>query len=85
MVGEQVQQDAAALLDRAAFDGEQIASAAVEVDVHFADEHDRAAFLDEYLEAIRTLTARYGGRDGLPYKIVVAAYPASTENTEDRT
>src|SRR5437879_10217550 len=34
---------AISLLDRAAFDGEQIASAAVEADVHFADEKDRAA------------------------------------------
>jgi DNA-binding transcriptional ArsR family regulator len=75
LVGERMQRDAAALLDRAAFDGEQIASAAVEVDVHFADERDRAAFLEEYLQAIRALTDRYGARDGLPYKVVVAAYP----------
>ena len=82
LVGEQVQRDAAALLDRAAFDGEQIASAAVEVDVHFADEHDRAAFLDEYLQSIRELTARYGARTGLPYKVVVAAYPSDPETEE---
>jgi DNA-binding transcriptional ArsR family regulator len=85
MVGEQVQQDAAALLDRAAFDGEQIASAVVEADVHFANERDRAAFLGEYLEAIQRLCDRYRARDGLPYKVVVAAYPAANANTEDRT
>jgi DNA-binding transcriptional ArsR family regulator len=84
LVGEQVQRDAAALLDRAAFDGEQIASAAVEVDVHFADERDRAAFLDEYLQAIRELTARHGARDGLPYKVVVAAYPIADTGTEEQ-
>lgn len=84
MVGEQVQRDAAALLDRAAFDGEQIASAAVEADVRFADERDRAAFLEDYLEAIQKLCDRYGARDGIAYKVVVAAYPASDMNTEER-
>jgi len=83
MVGEQVQRDAADLLDRAAFDGEQIASAAVEVDVRFADERDRAAFLEEYLQAIRHLTVRYGARDGLPYKVVVAAYPGASLSTKE--
>ena len=83
LVGEQVQRDAVALLDRAAFDGELIASAAVEADVHFADEQDRAAFLEEYLTAIQELCARYGARDGLPYKVVVIAYPSSNTVPED--
>jgi len=77
MVGAQLQRDAISLLDRAAFDGEQIASAAVEADVHFADEKDRAAFLDEYLAAVQKLCDRYGGRDGLPYRVVLAAHPTS--------
>ncbi len=75
MVGAQLQRDAISLLDRAAFDGEQIASAAVEVDVHFADEKDRAAFLDEYLKTVQELCDRYGSRDGLPYRVVLAAHP----------
>jgi DNA-binding transcriptional ArsR family regulator len=76
-VGARLQRDAISLLDRAAFDGEQIASAAVEADVHFADERDRAAFLEEYLAAVQKLCDRYGARGGLPYRVVLAAHPAS--------
>ncbi len=75
MVGAQLQRDAISLLDRAAFDGEQIASAAVEADVHFADEKDRAAFLDEYLTAMQKLCDRYGSTEGLAYRVVLAAHP----------
>jgi DNA-binding transcriptional ArsR family regulator len=82
MVGARLQQDAITLLDRAAFDGEQIASAAVEADVHFADEQDRAAFLEEYLAAVQELCDRYGARDGLPYRVVLAAHPSA--ETEER-
>ncbi len=81
MVGARLQQDAITLLDRAAFDGEEIASAAVEADVHFADEQDRAAFLEEYLAAVQELCDRHGARDGLPYRVVLAAHPVS-ENDE---
>ena len=65
-----------------AFDGEQIASAAVEVDVHFADERDRTAFLDDYLSAVRALSNRYGSSTGLPYRVVMAAHPAIGQETE---
>lgn len=85
MVGGQLERDAISLLDRAAFDGEQIASAAVEADVHFADERDRAVFLDEYLEKVRELCDRYGSREGLPYRIVLAAHPLTeTEGRAER-
>jgi DNA-binding transcriptional ArsR family regulator len=77
MVGGRLERDAVSLLDRAAFDGEQIASAAVEVDVHFADERVRAAFLDEYLETVQELCDRFGTREGLRYRVVLAAHPAS--------
>jgi DNA-binding transcriptional ArsR family regulator len=84
MVGGQLERDAVSLLDRAAFDGEQIASAAVEVDVHFADETDRAAFLEEYLETVQELCDRYGSRDGLPYRVVLAVHPeAETQKGTD--
>ena len=76
-VGERLQRDAASLLDRAAFDAEEIASATVEADVHFADERDRAAFLAAYLEALRELCERYGAPTGEPYRVVVAAHPAA--------
>ena len=75
LLGERVQSDAAALLDRAAFDGEQIASAAVTAETRFASEEDRTAFLDEYLSAVARLTEKYGSRKGESYRVVVAAYP----------
>src|SRR5262249_34676309 len=59
LVGERLGRDAAALLDRAAFDGEQIASATVDAEVHFADEAERAAFMREYLAAIGPLLRKY--------------------------
>jgi hypothetical protein len=74
-VGDRLQRDAAGLLDRAAFDGEEIASAAVEVDVQFADESARAAFLQEYLDLMADLCDRHGAPEGLPYRVVMAAHP----------
>ena len=79
LVGERLGRDAAALLDRAAFDGEEIASAAVEADVHFADEAERAAFMREYLQLIGPLLRKYGNRDGTSYRVVLAAYPSGEE------
>ncbi len=75
LVGERLGRDAAALLDRAAFDGEQIASAAVDAEVHFADDEDRAAFMREYLAAIGPLLRKYAEPAGTPYRVVLAAYP----------
>jgi DNA-binding transcriptional ArsR family regulator len=85
MVGARLQRDAVSLLDRAAFDGEQIASAAVEVDVQFADEKDRAAFLDEYLAAVEKLCDKHDARSGLPYRVVLAAHPASESGERAET
>jgi len=78
-VGEQLQQDAVALLDRAAYDGEQIPSASVEAEISFADEEARGAFLHEYLAMLGPLIDKYGSRNGAPFKIVLATYP----NPED--
>lgn len=75
-LGERLARDAAVLLDRAAFDGEEIASAAVEADVCFASDADRAAFLNEYLAAIGPLLSKYGASAGSPYRLAVAVYPA---------
>lgn len=75
LLGERLQSDAAALLDRAAFDGEEIASAAVTAETRFASEKDRAAFLEEYLSAMARLTEKYGSRKGEGYRVVLAAYP----------
>jgi len=75
LLGERLQSDAAALLDRATFDGEQIASAAVTAETRFASEENRAAFLDEYLTAVAQLTEKYGSRSGDGYRVVLAVYP----------
>jgi DNA-binding transcriptional ArsR family regulator len=77
--GERLQRDAIALLDRAAFDGEEIPSATVEADVRFASEDERAAFVDEYLAMLQSLCDKYGTRRGTPYRVVVAVHPATNE------
>lgn len=74
-LGERLQQDAAALLDRAAYDGEEIPSAAVSAQVEFATEEERATFLREYLEMMKRLLERHGAREGEPYRVVLAVHP----------
>jgi DNA-binding transcriptional ArsR family regulator len=74
-VGERLSRDAAVLLDRAAFDGERIASAAVEAEVGFDDEASREAFLREYLAAVGPLLDRYAARGGARYRVALAVYP----------
>ncbi len=74
-IGEGLQRDAIVLLDRATFEGEQIASAAVSAETHFASEEDRAAFLREYLEVTRDLLERHGTVEGAQYRIVLAVHP----------
>jgi DNA-binding transcriptional ArsR family regulator len=75
LVGERLGRDAAALLDRATFDGEEIASAAVEAEVRFDSEDARAAFMKEYLKAVGPLLRKHGARGGSRYRVVLAAYP----------
>ncbi len=74
-LGERLGRDAAVLLDRAAFDGEQIASAAVEAKVVFDGEEARAAFLQEYLALIGPLLKKYGTARGNRYRLAMAVYP----------
>ena len=84
-LGERLQADAVALLDRAAFEGATIASASVGTEVRFAAEADRAAFLSEYLSAVGRLIDRFAAREGEAYRLVVAAYPdlATIDTQED--
>ena len=72
---QRLQRDAGVLLDRATFDGEQIASAAVSAEVRFATPEDRAAFMREYLETTRELLDRHGNQQGAPYRVVLAVHP----------
>ena len=78
-VGERLQRSAALLLDRAAFDGEQIASAAVEARVRLAGEEQRAAFLSEYVAAVGPLLKKFGVAEGDPYRVVLAVHPDPME------
>jgi DNA-binding transcriptional ArsR family regulator len=77
-LGEALQRDAVELLDRAAFDEEDIPCASVDATVHFRDDAARAAFIDEYLTSLRQLAKKYGTRSGDTYRVAVAVYP----NTE---
>lgn len=74
-VGQRLQTDSAALLDRAVFDGEEIPSASVTTEVRFASEEDRAAFLREAVSALTGLARKHGARRGVGYRLIVAAYP----------
>ena len=78
-VGRRLHRDAAALLDRAAFDGEEIPSAALEVDLRLASDADRAAFMRDVINAIKPVLDRYGRRDGSPHRVALAAYPHPEE------
>lgn len=79
-LGESLQRDAAALLDRAAFDGEEIPCAAVDATVRFKNQDTRAAFMDEYMAAIKPLLKKYGSRTGDTYRVAIAVHP--TEHGE---
>lgn len=79
-MGERLQADAAVLLDRAAYDSEEIASAGVTAEVRFASEDDRAAFMDAFLRSTRELLEEHGAKEGEPFRAVFAVYPqAATE------
>jgi len=82
VLGERLGKDATELLDRAAFDGEEIASASVEAEVSFSSEEARAAFLNEYLAAVGPLLKKYGRRKGTPYRVAVAVYPDPARGEE---
>jgi DNA-binding transcriptional ArsR family regulator len=78
-LGERVQRDAIELLDRATFDGEEIASLSVQAEVRFADPAARAAFVDEYLAAVKPLLQRHGVPTGDAYRVAIAVYPERSE------
>ena len=80
LLGERLQHDAAALLDRAAFDGEQVPSASVVAEARFDSEEHREAFFTEYMQATARLLERYGNKRGAAYRVVMAAYPGAEAN-----
>jgi DNA-binding transcriptional ArsR family regulator len=74
-IGKRLQRDAVVLLDRAAFQNEEIPSASVGAEVSFASEAEREAFMREYLEAVKGLVERYGAAGGEPFRVVLAVHP----------
>jgi len=74
-LGERIQRDAIELLDRAAFDGEDIPSLSVEASLRFPDEASRAAFMAEYLDQLEPLLRKHGAREGGAFRVVTAVYP----------
>jgi DNA-binding transcriptional ArsR family regulator len=78
--GARLQRDSAVLLDRAAFDGDEIPSASVSTAMRFASEEDRAAFLREYLTLLTELVERHASKEGRPYRLLLAAYPDPEED-----
>jgi DNA-binding transcriptional ArsR family regulator len=74
-VGERIQRDAIGLLDRAAFEGDDVPSASVEAEVRFPDDGARAAFVQDHLAALQTLLKRHGARRGDAFRVALAIYP----------
>jgi DNA-binding transcriptional ArsR family regulator len=74
-LGERLQLDAAALLDRAAFDGGDVPSAALEAEVRFPSPEARSAFMTEYLQLIGPLLKKHGAASGEPFRLATAIYP----------
>ena len=82
LLGERLQRDAATLLDRATFENEEIASASVVAEAHFASEADREAFLAEYLAITADLLKKHGKKGGSGYRVLMAAYPETEGGSE---
>lgn len=79
-LGEQLQQDAIGLLDRAAFDEEEIPSASVEAEIRFDSENARSAFMEEYLTLLGPLLSKHGARKGRKFRVAFATYPDPEED-----
>jgi DNA-binding transcriptional ArsR family regulator len=79
--GERLQRDAITLLDRATFEGEEIASATVEATVRFADPAARSEFLDEYLQLTAELIEKHAGASGDAYIVGLVVRPSARERT----
>ncbi|HYZ91724.1 MAG TPA: helix-turn-helix domain-containing protein [Actinomycetota bacterium] len=79
-LGEALQREATELLDRAAFDGDEIPCAAIDATVRFKDEASRSAFIKEYMTALKPLLKKHGARGGSTYRVAVAVYPIDGED-----
>ncbi len=77
--GERLQRDAVTLLDRAAFEGDEVPSATVEATVRFADAAARSAFLNDYLALTASLVEKYAAVEGDAYVVGLAVHPSCRE------
>jgi DNA-binding transcriptional ArsR family regulator len=78
-VGERIQRDAVELLDRAAFDGEDIPSLTVEAEARFPDADARNAFMQDYMATLERLLKKHAARRGEPFRVAIAVYPNRSE------
>lgn len=82
-LGERLQKDAAELIDLAATEGREIPSASIEAEVRFPDALARAAFMNELVETLKVLLAKYGTPEGPLYRVALAAYPSTDSDREE--
>ncbi|MDR6225199.1 helix-turn-helix domain-containing protein [Desmospora profundinema] len=73
-VSERIKSDTIRLLDYTD-EGREIPSAALHTSVCLADETERKQFLEEYVELVRRLAAKYQRDEGTRYNLTLAAYP----------
>lgn len=78
-LGGRLQRDAARLLERATFEGVTIPSVAATAELRFLDEAARAAFVEGYVSALRSLVEQHASKEGEPYRVVLAVYPADEQ------
>jgi len=78
-LGDRLQRDAAAWVERAAHEGREIASASVEAEVRLPDDASRAAFMADYVASLNALLAKHGRARGPRFRVALAAWPDPEE------
>jgi DNA-binding transcriptional ArsR family regulator len=78
-LGERLQVDAAALIDRAVFEQEQIPSLTVTSELKFSNEQSRNEFMKAYMDFLTPLLKQYGKSTGSKYQLALAVYPDTSE------
>jgi DNA-binding transcriptional ArsR family regulator len=80
---DKLKRDALKLLERSET-GETVHSATLAATVRLASDSERQSFVQEYMEAVRRLTEKYGGatgngEDGAAFQLLAAVYPQILE------
>ncbi|PTM59638.1 winged helix-turn-helix domain-containing protein [Desmospora activa] len=73
-VSERIKADALRLLDQTE-ERQEIPSATLEAPLYLRDEAEREQFLQDYVELVQQLAAKYQHDDGNPYQLTLAVYP----------